>query len=196
MQRKKPDRRLAVLEAATALFSEKSFHDVKLDEVAVAADVGKGTIYTYFRSKEELFVQCLVHDAPVYEERVEKVISADLSFEDGLKQLIALQAEFAEKKGPLVKQFMALGPQLKLNDSQFKHLTGLFEKAVARLARFFENWKKKGILTARFTCGQMALMFQGLFDLNVAMSYFQEPALRPEDVLACIMKVLSREADR
>lgn len=69
MQRKKTDRRLAVLEAATVLFSEKSFHDVKLDEVAVAADVGKGTIYTYFRSKEELFVQCLVHDAPVYEER-------------------------------------------------------------------------------------------------------------------------------
>ncbi len=62
MQRKKPDRKLAVLEAATILFSEKSFHDVKLDEVAVAADVGKGTIYTYFRSKEELFVQCLVHE--------------------------------------------------------------------------------------------------------------------------------------
>jgi len=177
-------------------FPKKSFHDVKLDEVAVAADVGKGTIYTYFRSKEELFVQCLVHDAPVYEERVEKVIAADLSFEDGLKQLIALQAEFAEKKGPLVKQFMALGPQLKLNDIQFKHLTGLFEKAVARLARFFDRWRKQGILTSRFTSGQMALMFQGLFDLNVAMSYFQEPALRPEDVLTCIMKVLSREGEK
>ncbi len=196
MQRKKTDRRVAVLEAATILFSEKSFHDVKLDEVAVAADVGKGTIYTYFRSKEELFVQCLVHDAPVYEERVEKVIAADLSFEDGLKQLIALQAEYVERKGPLVKQFMALGPQLKLNDSQFKHLTSLFEKAVARLAGFFDRWRKQGSLTDRFTSGQMALMFQGLFDLNVAMSYFREPTLRSEDVFACVVKVMSREGGK
>ena len=42
----------------------------------------------------------------------------------------------------------------------------------------------------------LSINAQGLFDLNVAMSYFQEPALRPEDVLTCIMKVLSREGEK
>ena len=61
MQRKNPDKMNKIIEMATKLFSERDYHDVKLDEVARLSGVGKGSIYTYFKSKDYLFFKCLSH---------------------------------------------------------------------------------------------------------------------------------------
>ena len=45
------------MEAAEALFSRGRFHEITMDEVARKAGVGKGTIYRYFRDKDELFFE-------------------------------------------------------------------------------------------------------------------------------------------
>lgn len=50
-----PNRRKAILEAAADVFARKGYAAARIIEVARAAGVGKGTIYEYFRSKEELF---------------------------------------------------------------------------------------------------------------------------------------------
>ncbi len=47
-------RRMEILEAATAVFSEKGFHAATLDDVAAAAGVSKGSIYNHFDSKEDV----------------------------------------------------------------------------------------------------------------------------------------------
>ena len=43
-----------IKEAALKLFSEKGFHNTTITQIADAAELGKGTIYWYWRSKEEL----------------------------------------------------------------------------------------------------------------------------------------------
>jgi AcrR family transcriptional regulator len=43
-----------IKEAALKLFSEKGFHNTTITQIAAAADLGKGTIYWYWKSKEEL----------------------------------------------------------------------------------------------------------------------------------------------
>ncbi len=48
------DKRTAVLQAALELISEKGFHGTPMSQVAQAANVGVGTIYRYFASKEDL----------------------------------------------------------------------------------------------------------------------------------------------
>ena len=62
MQR--PDEKKRQLIAATAarLFATRPFHKVKLDDVAAEAGVGKGTLYIYFKSKEDLYLW-LIFDA-------------------------------------------------------------------------------------------------------------------------------------
>lgn len=60
MQRPSPAKRERILNAAAGLFAARAFHEVRLDDVAAAAEVGKGTLYVYFRSKEELFDALLV----------------------------------------------------------------------------------------------------------------------------------------
>lgn len=51
-----PDaKRRRILEAARRLLVERDFQDIVLDDVAKRADVAKGTLFLYFKSKEELF---------------------------------------------------------------------------------------------------------------------------------------------
>ena len=50
-----PDKRQRIMQAAEQLFRTRQFHEITLDEVARVADVGKGTLYLYYRSKEELY---------------------------------------------------------------------------------------------------------------------------------------------
>jgi len=49
------ERRQALAAAAAEVFAEKGFAGARIVDVAERAGVGKGTVYEYFRSKEELF---------------------------------------------------------------------------------------------------------------------------------------------
>lgn len=53
--RRKEARPAEILKAALALFAERGFAGTKLEDVAAAAGIGKGTIYLYFPTKEDLF---------------------------------------------------------------------------------------------------------------------------------------------
>lgn len=54
-EQQKEARRCAIIDAALAEFTAQGFTSAKLDDVAVRAGIGKGTIYLYFDSKESLF---------------------------------------------------------------------------------------------------------------------------------------------
>ena len=49
-------KRAPILEAASRVFATRVYHLVTMDEVAAAAHVGKGTLYRYFPSKEDLYL--------------------------------------------------------------------------------------------------------------------------------------------
>ena len=53
--RRKEERAPEILEAALASFAEKGFAGTRMDDIAKRAGITKGTIYLYFKSKEELF---------------------------------------------------------------------------------------------------------------------------------------------
>ncbi len=47
-------KRQEILAAAIAVFAEKGYHSTKMADIAQKAEMGKGTLYEYFRTKEEL----------------------------------------------------------------------------------------------------------------------------------------------
>lgn len=62
MQRPDEKKRKQIVAAAVKLFAARPFHEVRLEDVASAARVGKGTVYVYFDSKEQLY-SSLVREA-------------------------------------------------------------------------------------------------------------------------------------
>ena len=59
--------RLTLLEAATAVFLEHGFERALMSEISNRAGCSKGTLYSYFKSKEDLFFEavmgCPQHEA-------------------------------------------------------------------------------------------------------------------------------------
>ena len=67
------DRRKAIVEAAEKSFAHFGYKATTMDQVAKLANVGKGTIYTFFKNKEELFdeiISSLLHEMKVEADRV------------------------------------------------------------------------------------------------------------------------------
>jgi AcrR family transcriptional regulator len=56
MQRPDLEKRKTILRVARDLFSRRPYHEVRLEDVAAAAKVGKGTLYIYFESKDHLYL--------------------------------------------------------------------------------------------------------------------------------------------
>ncbi len=54
-EREKEHRRNSILDAAEEIFFSKGIHLATMDEVAARAELSKGTLYIYFKSKEELY---------------------------------------------------------------------------------------------------------------------------------------------
>jgi AcrR family transcriptional regulator len=63
-QRRAEDRPREICAAALGVFAEKGFAAAKLDEIARRAGVSKGTLYLYFKDKEQLF-RAVVRDTVV-----------------------------------------------------------------------------------------------------------------------------------
>lgn len=58
-QREKEQRYQTILGAAEALFVNKGYHQTGLEEIAEAAEVSVGTVYSYFKNKEDLLVSLM-----------------------------------------------------------------------------------------------------------------------------------------
>ncbi len=58
-RRPDPEKRNRIIAAAITTFAQKGYTSTRIIDVARAAGIGKGTIYEYFRSKEELFFETL-----------------------------------------------------------------------------------------------------------------------------------------
>ncbi len=54
-QREREERRTSILDAAHTVFSSKGFEQSKMGDIATQAELSKGTLYLYFKSKDDLF---------------------------------------------------------------------------------------------------------------------------------------------
>lgn len=97
------DKRERILDAAVRVLAKRGFHSTRISEVAKAAGVADGTIYLYFKSKDELLVS-------LFEDRVERLLAflqAELprsgSASDKLKRIIELQLGLLEEERDLAE---------------------------------------------------------------------------------------------
>ena len=64
---KSSKKRKQIFKAAVDLFLENGFDGTSMDEVAVRAGVSKQTVYSHFKSKEDLFTHCICEKCVSYE---------------------------------------------------------------------------------------------------------------------------------
>jgi len=74
-ERRPEERPNELLEAALRIFAERGYSNTRLEDIAAAVGVTKGTIYHYFETKEDLLRQAIDH----YHERVFLPLEKELS---------------------------------------------------------------------------------------------------------------------
>ncbi len=74
-RKKSADTRTAILRCAAEIFSQRPYHEVLTDEISSRLKMGKGTLYRYFPSKEELYFATLVDGLQGMQEAIDAVLS-------------------------------------------------------------------------------------------------------------------------
>ncbi|WP_028402524.1 TetR/AcrR family transcriptional regulator [Ectobacillus panaciterrae] len=135
------DRKRAVVEAATKSFASFGYKATTMDQVAKLANVGKGTIYTFFKNKEELFGEIISHlimemklvadkaidpDAPFFE-NVHRAIYSILEFRKDHQLTIKLIQEERQIGTPEVQEVMQ-----KLDTAILSYIRTQLEKAIEK----------------------------------------------------------------
>jgi AcrR family transcriptional regulator len=99
-----------IVKHAADVFSQTGYHASKIQDIATAAGIGKGTVYEYFRTKEQLFLA--VYDAWMSE--FEQIVQTRIdAAEDALSKVDAIRdsaVEFYESRAgqaPLLLEFWA-----------------------------------------------------------------------------------------
>ena len=77
-----------IKEAALKLFSDKGFHTTTITQIAEAAGLGKGTIYWYWKSKEELAFSLVEDMLSAFLDLIEKAKDEEGYFFAKLEKLV------------------------------------------------------------------------------------------------------------
>lgn len=93
-------KRELILDTALDLFVQKGYLDTKIIDIANAAGIGKGTIYEYFSSKEELFAELLqTHVLEPYSGMEEEITSGNVPCSEQIKRYILFDTRMAKRFG-------------------------------------------------------------------------------------------------
>ncbi|WP_027882184.1 TetR/AcrR family transcriptional regulator [Meiothermus rufus] len=90
-------KREAILEATIRVLRDRGLSGLKVEEVAREAEVGKGTVYLYFRDKQDLLKALVEHYTFAYYRKVEGVVEREDSFRNRLAEVLQLRVAWVEE---------------------------------------------------------------------------------------------------
>ncbi|WP_150272927.1 TetR/AcrR family transcriptional regulator [Paenibacillus tepidiphilus] len=97
------DRRSLILQAATQSFVQFGYKATTMELVSKIANVGKGTIYTFFKTKEELFAEILDQASREQMAIMSRVAQEDRSFTEKMLNLLDSILDFRSDHELFVK---------------------------------------------------------------------------------------------
>jgi AcrR family transcriptional regulator len=87
-RKKSQKTRTAIVQCAAEIFSQREFHEVLTDDIAQRLGIGKGTIYRYFKSKEELYLAAITEGLNGLSAAVTAVLRQDAPLETTIEAVV------------------------------------------------------------------------------------------------------------
>jgi AcrR family transcriptional regulator len=128
---KTPEQADKILAAAARLFAMHRFHEARMEDIAAAAEVGKGTLYRYFQDKDELYQALLDRAARELTARLDDEVSRAASPRAQLEAIVGVAVAYFDEQPHLfdliqhaeaMSRLHALTPWQKARD-EFARLT-------------------------------------------------------------------------
>lgn len=133
-EREKEQRRQAIIAAAEQVFFSRGFDESTMDDVAVQAELSKGTLYLYFNSKIELHWEIMKKGMAILSEMILKSISTDANALDNLRKMGEVFYRFSSEEPMYFNSMMFFeGKDLELLHFEQKELDSSFQTSPIKI---------------------------------------------------------------
>ena len=193
MARKGPhnggEKRDRILRAAVKIFSRKGFFNSKVSEIARAAEVADGTIYLYFRNKDDLLIS-------LFEEKMGEVVAdvrrrtaAGGNALEKLKIFIGNHMDLLERESGLVE---VLQVELRQSTKFLKDYTPVkFFEYLEVISEILEEGKREGVLRPDLNVAiARRAIFGALDELSLTYILSRKPKYHPTVTAAELCRLL------
>ena len=99
------DKRERILIAATKVFAQHGFYHSKISQIAKLANVADGTIYLYFKNKDDILISLFEEEMENILRSVKEQVGKEIGFENKLKKFVELHLSFMEKNRDMAEVF-------------------------------------------------------------------------------------------
>jgi len=96
-ERERLQRKNDIINAAEKVFLSKGFENTTMDDIAIEAEFSKGTLYTYFQSKNELCLSIVLRGIKIVVSDFGKIVSEDRASVNKIEQLAESFQKFHKK---------------------------------------------------------------------------------------------------
>lgn len=156
------DKYQKIIDAATVVFAEKGFHTAKISDIAKVAQIADGTIYLYFKNKDDLLISVFEYSIDLFIHTVEDALKTVDTPVDKLRCFIDIYLQ-------LIKRYPALAQvtQLELRQSSkfMKEYTNArFFDFLAILGTILEDGQKSGSFRADVSAQRVRRALFGALD--------------------------------
>ena len=151
--REKARRQQDILEAAREVFFEKGIHRATVDDVAAQAEVGKGTVYLYFQSKESILAHLLLEGLSTLLSQLDAAYAPQepLSAEQHLRQLVEAYWQYSQTYPDYFRLLMALDRgrfRERVSDEMYQQILTKSASGLELAAKAIWQGTEEGAFTA------------------------------------------------
>ena len=121
-EREREQRRNLIIDAAERIFFKKGLENSTMDDVADEAELSKGTLYLYFKSKEDIQLAIAMRGSDILKEMMQKHLSKNKTGYENLLELAEASIDFSGKHKHYYEFFLFLQiarfDQLNIDESR------------------------------------------------------------------------------
>ena len=162
-EREKLMHRNQMLDAALNLFSERGYHNVSMQEIAERSEFAIGTLYKFFKNKEDLYKALIMEKAAEYHLTLSRVLSRAGDIFTILSDYISAKSEiFADDVATLRLYFAETrGASFNIKAGLDRDIRKLYDELVRQLALAMEKGIREKVLR-KMDPFYMAVSLEGL----------------------------------
>ncbi len=134
VKKSKDEKKKLIFNAALQVFSKEGYNKATIDKIASLSGVGKGSVYRYFKSKEDLLDQLLNESYDEIVERVSQIFSHEEDLLDQVEEMIDFWLRYIENNHVLYRFIQIEAIAQKSQDRQM-----IYDYIVSNLPMFKER---------------------------------------------------------
>lgn len=159
----KTGKREQIMQAAEKLFTSRRLHEITLDDIVREAHIGKGTIYTYFNDKDDLFFQVATAGFEELCDLLQHRVAGDAPFKEQLLQACGEITAFFGRRRQLFRMIQAEDARMSLCRSGLRQQwQERRQHLVEGLGRILRRGQVEGLVRDDLTDQTLATFLLGL----------------------------------